>query len=74
MQEIRFLNQIINSNYVLVQKNLTIHKESRKFLKDLHLNFENIYEEIGFMIGNSRSHRSELMFNKKIIQRDEIHN
>ncbi|CAL5990032.1 Hypothetical_protein [Hexamita inflata] len=42
-------------------------------LEELRVNFETIYEEIGYMISTSQTHRAELMYRKKVVQRGEKH-
>ncbi|CAL6092963.1 Reverse_transcriptase/endonuclease [Hexamita inflata] len=56
---------------IIISKNLTIHQKSREFLEELRVNFETIYEEIGYMISTSQTHRAELMYRKKVVQRGE---
>ncbi|CAL6045764.1 Putative_reverse transcriptase/endonuclease [Hexamita inflata] len=58
---------------IIICKNLTIHQKSREFLEELRVNFETIYEEIGYMISTSQTHRAELMYRKKVVQRGEKH-
>ncbi|CAL6057300.1 Hypothetical_protein [Hexamita inflata] len=58
---------------IIIGKNLTIHQKSREFLEELRVNFETIYEEIGYMISTSQTHRAELMYRKKVVQRGEKH-
>ncbi|CAL5983917.1 Reverse_transcriptase (RNA-dependent DNA polymerase) [Hexamita inflata] len=53
---------------IIIGKNLTIHQKSREFLEELRVNFETIYEEIGYMISTSQTHRAELMYRKKVVQ------
>ncbi|CAL6021927.1 Hypothetical_protein [Hexamita inflata] len=50
-------------------RTLTIHQKSREFLEEFRVNFETIYEEIGYMISTSQTHRAELMYRKKVVQR-----
>ncbi|CAL6021925.1 Hypothetical_protein [Hexamita inflata] len=54
-------------------RTLTIHQKSREFLEEFRVNFETIYEEIGYMISTSQTHRAELMYRKKVVQRGEKH-
>ncbi len=42
-------------------------------MEELRVNFETIYEEIGYMISTSQTHRAELMYRKKVVQRGEKH-
>ncbi|CAL6084362.1 Reverse_transcriptase (RNA-dependent DNA polymerase) [Hexamita inflata] len=58
---------------IIIGKNLTIHQKSREFLEELRVNFETIYEDIGYMISTSQTHRAELMYRKKVVQRGEKH-
>ncbi|CAL5981269.1 Hypothetical_protein [Hexamita inflata] len=58
---------------IIIGKNLTIHQKSREFLEELRVNFDTIYEEIGYMISTSQTHQAELMYKKKVVQRGEKH-
>jgi len=52
---------------IIVGKNCTLHKESRKFLETMKISFTSLYEEIGNLLGVYQTVCADKIYRKTVI-------